>query len=180
MRSSTILVPLSVFIIIAAMTTTISDSSDMRKAQHLPPRTASVSAYPDYTAVFTDGSLVQDSTGSAFIHDDQVFSYRLHSFNSVFTAELCAMYRALLFIRCQPRQYHLVCTDSLSGLQSLCGCSPDNPIVIELLFQLFHIHRAGKSVVFCRIPGQSGLPGNEAADAAAKAAAFRGYWQSLF
>jgi hypothetical protein len=122
---------------------------------HVPPVfRRSLSAYPDYTAVYTDGSLVQDSTGSAFICNDQVFSYRLHSFNSVFTAKLHAMYQALLFIRRQTQQYHLVCTDSLSGLQNLSAYSPDHPIVIELLIQLFHLHRAGKSVLFCWIPGQ--------------------------
>jgi hypothetical protein len=63
--------------------------------------------------------------------------------------------------------------DSLSGLQSLCGYSPDHPIVIELLIQ-FHLRMAGKSVAFCWIPGHSGLPGNEAADATAKSAAFHG------
>jgi hypothetical protein len=130
------------------MTTTISDSSDTRKAQHLPPRTASVSAYPDYTAVYTDGSVVQDSTGSAFTYDDQVFSYRLHSFNSIFTAEVYGMYRDLLFIRRKPRQYHLVCTDSLSGLLSLCGCSPDYPTVVELLIQLFHLIGRGSLLCF--------------------------------
>jgi hypothetical protein len=72
-----------------------------------------------------------------------------------------------MFIRRQPRH-------SLSSLQSLCGYSPDHPIVIELLIQLFHRLRAGKSVVFCWIPGHSGLPGNEAADAAAKSAALHG------
>jgi hypothetical protein len=43
-----------------------------------------LSAYPDHT----DGSFVHESTGSAFIYDGHVFSYRLHNFNSVFTAEL--------------------------------------------------------------------------------------------
>jgi hypothetical protein len=49
-----------------------------------------LSAYPDHTAVNTDGSFFHESTGSAFIYDGQMFSYRLHNFNSVFTAELYA------------------------------------------------------------------------------------------
>jgi hypothetical protein len=37
------------------------------------------------------------------------FSYRLHNFNSIFTCELYALYRALLFLWCQPGQCHLIC-----------------------------------------------------------------------
>jgi hypothetical protein len=54
-----------------------------------------LSAYPDHTAVYTDGSFVHESTGSAFMYDSQVFSYRLHNFNSVFTAELYVKNRGL-------------------------------------------------------------------------------------
>jgi hypothetical protein len=75
------------------------------------------------------------------MYDGQVFSYRLHNFNSVFTAEICAFYRALLFIRRQPRQCFLVCTESLNALQSLNGCLPDNPIVIEILNQVSYLQK---------------------------------------
>jgi hypothetical protein len=148
----------------------ISDSSGLWGAQHLPSPTASVSLnyFPatrtTWRCTLAGRFLLIDRQ---CLHIWRSYIYRLHTFNSVFTAELYAMYRALLFVRRQPRQYHLVCTDSLSGLQSLSGYSPDHPIVIELLFQLSHLHRAGKSAVFCWIPGHSGLPGNEAATPAA-------------
>jgi ribonuclease HI len=63
-----------------------------------------------------------------------------------------------------------VCSDSLSALHSVNGYSPDNPIVIEILTQVSHLHKSGKSVVFYWVPGHTGLPGNEATDAAAKEA----------
>jgi hypothetical protein len=75
-----------------------------------------LSAYLDHTVVYTDGSFVQVSTCSAFIYDEQVFSYHLLNFNRVFTAKLYAVYQALLFIWCQPQQCHLIFTDSLSAL----------------------------------------------------------------
>jgi ribonuclease HI len=117
-----------------------------------------LSTYTNHTAVYTDGSFVQVSKGSAFICDDQVFSYRLHRFNSVFTAELYAIYRAILFIRRWPQQNYLVCTDSLSALQCLSGYSPDHPIVAEILIQGTHLHKSRKSVVFCWVPGHTGFP----------------------
>jgi len=46
--------------------------------------------------------------------------------------------------------------------------------VNEILIQVSHLQKAEQSVVFCWVPGHTGLPGNEAADAAAKAAALHG------
>jgi hypothetical protein len=37
-----------------------------------------------------------------------------------------------------------------------------------------HLHRTGKSVVFCWVPGHTNLPGNEDADAATKVVALYG------
>jgi hypothetical protein len=48
--------------------------------------------------VYTNRSLFHGSVSCAFIHKCQVFSYWLHSFNSMFTADLYAMYRALQYI----------------------------------------------------------------------------------
>jgi hypothetical protein len=59
-------------------------------------------------------------------------------------------------------------------LCSLSGYSPDHPIVILILCEVSHLHKAGKSVVFCSIPSHTGLPGNEAADVAYKAASLYG------
>jgi hypothetical protein len=61
--------------------------------------------------------------------------------------------------------------DSPSALQTVSSYSREHPIVNEILAQLSHLQKAGKSVVFCRVPGHTGLPGNEVADAAAKEAA---------
>jgi hypothetical protein len=67
--------------------------------------------YPDHTTVYTGGLFLHGSAKNAFVYNGQAFSYRLHGFNSVFTADLYALYRAVLYIRRQPGRRHLVCTD---------------------------------------------------------------------
>jgi hypothetical protein len=46
---------------------------------------------------------------------------------------------------------------------SLSSCSRDHPIVNEVLYQLSHLQKAGKSVVFCWVRGHTVLPGSERA-----------------
>jgi ribonuclease HI len=133
-----------------------------------------LSHYPDHTAVYTHGSFLQGSARSAFVYNGQAFSYRLHSFNSAFTAELYALYRAVLFICRQLGRHHLVRTDSLSALPCLSHYCPDHPTVAEILLQVSNLHTSGQSVMFCWVPGHCGLPGNEAAIAVTIAAAMRG------
>jgi hypothetical protein len=130
------------------------------------------SAYPEFMAVYTDWSFVQGLAGGVFIHDNHVFSYRLSSCYSIFTAKPYVLYQALLFTWCKWQKSHLLCTDFLSALQSLNGYGYNHPVVIEVLYQVSHFHKAWKSVVFCWVPDHTGLPSNEAADVAAKAIAW--------
>jgi hypothetical protein len=67
----------------------------------------------------------------------------------------------------------LVChwfTDSLSAFHSLCQQKPDRLDLLEVLQEVCLLPMAGKSVLFCWIPGHTGLPGNEATSASAKEA----------
>jgi hypothetical protein len=49
-----------------------------------------------------------------------------------------------------------------------------HPVVSEILQQVFHFYKARESVVLCRVPDHTMLPGHDAADAAAKEAALFG------
>jgi hypothetical protein len=50
----------------------------------------------------------------------------------------------------------------------------DNPLVVQSLCITSELLQHGHTIVFCWIPGHTGIPGNEAADAAAKSAALHG------
>jgi hypothetical protein len=95
---------------------------------------------------------------------------------------VCALYRALVFMRRQPRCHHLVYTDTLTALRCLSGHSPYHPIVAVLLQQVSNLRISAQYVMFCWLqyvmfcwlPGHCDLPVNEPANAAAKVATVRG------
>jgi hypothetical protein len=80
----------------------------------------------------------------------------------VYTAEIHAICRALLFIWQQCRQRHLFCTHSLGALQSLRGHMPNHTAILNILGHVFRLHKTRESAVFCRRHGITCLPGNEA------------------
>jgi hypothetical protein len=105
--------------------------------------------------------LLKDQQAVFSLYDGQVFSCCLCSLSTVFTTELYAMYQPLHFLHCPLWQYHLICTGSLQSLWSYLS---------DHLIQECHLYKAEKSVVFCCIPGNTGLLGSEATDLAAEAA----------
>lgn len=54
-----------------------------------------------------------------------------------------------------------------------------HPIVIEILYQVPHLHRVGKSVVFCWIHGITGLLGNKAINMTAVSAVLHRFLASV-
>jgi hypothetical protein len=78
-----------------------------------------LSSYSEFTAVYVDGSYLGRAIGFAVVYLGHISSYRRQSFHSVYTAELYALQRVRRFIRRQSRQWHLLCTDSVSALHRL-------------------------------------------------------------
>jgi hypothetical protein len=64
---------------------------------------------------------------------------------------------------------NISCADFQSSLESLNGHSLDHPVIIEVLFEVSHLYKSGKSVVFCYVRGHTSLLSDEAADAATEA-----------
>jgi ribonuclease HI len=91
-----------------------------------------LSHYPGDTVVFTDGSVMNGSTGCAFILDSQASKFRLNRFRSIFSAELFALWKALEAVGYQPPGQFLLFTDSLSAIQGLQSPSLTHPRILEL------------------------------------------------
>lgn len=117
------------------------------------------------TKVLTDQSFVKGSTGCAFIDEDHILSYRLHSFNSACAAEIDAICRALLFIRQQRQRRYL----RVQTPQVLCTVSMATRRTVRLFWR-FCIKRSVSSRQGSCVPGHTCPPGREAAGAAAKEA----------
>jgi hypothetical protein len=98
-----------------------------------------LSDYSDYTAIYTDRSLLHSLTGCAFIYEGQVFSYHLCSFNSVFTTEpLCHVLSSPVYSS-PAWQCHLLCADSLSSLRGSHSCRHNRPGTVETVTNLRHM-----------------------------------------
>jgi ribonuclease HI len=128
----------------------------------------SLTKYPDHTHIFTDGSVIQGSTGCSFVFGSRHFIFHQHPFCTIFTAELYALYRALLHLRHLSPGRFLLCTDSLSSLHALSSSVSDDPLVVQSLCITSELLQHGHTIVFCWIPGHTGIPGIEAADPAAR------------
>ena len=127
--------------------------------------------YTDYCQIYTDGSKIEEKVACAvFIHDCGPLSYRLPDGCSVFTAEVEAIYKALLFARYSKRKYFVIFSDSMSALQAIDSQESKNPRINMVLQACQELLSSGKYIEFFWVPGHRNIPGNERADTAAKAA----------
>jgi hypothetical protein len=99
--------------------------------------------------VYTDGSLIDGSSGCAFVSDDHIFTFGLHNLSSVYAAELYTIRWVLLYISHQIRISFLVCSESLSAIKSAIVPTPDHPIASQMLWQLSHFFEKECCIVFC-------------------------------
>ncbi len=129
------------------------------------------SRYEDYETIYTDGSKDEERAGAAVYTNVETYSCRLPDGATVFSAELKALLLALEHIRKSQNDKFIIFSDSLSALQALQGCDFRNSLLMFFLKEykeLTEDHQ--KTIILCWIPSHIGIPGNEAADKAAKRA----------
>ena len=122
-------------------------------------------SFTDYTHIFTDGSKDGDKTAATFICQSFEFSKRLPD-----KAELEVLVSALRYIEITAKNNKFVVfSDSKSALQALLS-KWDHPTVQTIMRFLVFLHTVHKTVIFCWLPSDMGISGNERADSAAKVA----------
>ena len=140
-----------------------------------PPQTYNLlfnellSHYPSSTiTIYTDGSSINGATGSAFFTKDHTENLRLPNESSVYTAELYAILRALVYIESHTPGNFLICSDSLSAIQSIDSFVTTDPLITNIQALLSSLITREYHLGFAWIPGHAGLLGNEIADRAAE------------
>ena len=127
------------------------------------------SEYNNYTAIYTDGSKSINHVGCSFTCNNKIFSFKLPSFLSIFSAEFIAIEKALNYITTHHHKLFIIYTDSESVLESLKS-NTCPPTFISVLKKYHNLQANGFDIKFCWIPSHVGIKGNETADAAAKQA----------
>lgn len=129
-----------------------------------------IEMYSDHKHIYTDGSKTDTGTGCAFVSHSSSFSYKLHDYASIFTAELYAILKALQYTTCLKPNKFLILTDSLSSVQAISQLQSRNPLIILIQHEITKLKHMHKEVTFFWIPGHVGITGNEKADKLAKEA----------
>lgn len=119
---------------------------------------------------YTDGSKSEGGVGCSVINDNTISKFHLPSICSIHTAELYAILKAVQAANQTLTRRILVCSDSLSSVQSISTLHSPDPLVVEILEALKLSAEQGKTVIFMWIPSHCGITGNEEADAAAREA----------
>ena len=123
--------------------------------------------YNNHVHYYTDGSKMNNNTAYAFVINDEIFSNRLPSICSVFTAEMYAIYKAVQHVYSTDVEKAVIFSDSLSSLQAIENSSKKCHYMFKLQKLLA---LAEKEIILEYVPAHVGIVGNSKADEAAKAA----------
>lgn len=132
--------------------------------------------WPQGHMIFTDGSKLEKSVGSAF-YDPQSKNgkgFRLQDFATIFTAEAFAILQALKYAKTLHKNEILIISDSRSSLDGLSNATHNGKLshlILEILEELMNLQKQNISVKFIWVRGHAGISGNEMADHLAKEAA---------
>ncbi|XP_055597110.1 uncharacterized protein LOC129747107 [Uranotaenia lowii] len=126
---------------------------------------------------FTDGSLIEESTGFGVFNETTSASYNLQSPCSVYIAELAAIHWALDSIASRPIGHYYIVTDSLSSVDAIRSIRPGkhSPFFLEKIRDILSaLTRRRFSITFVWVPSHCSIVGNEKADSLAKVGATEG------
>ena len=126
--------------------------------------------YENHIPIYTDGSKDGNKVGAGIIVEAETQKIGLNGSATVFTAELTALKKALELIAHNQSSHFVVFTDSLSALEAIQSRDFNHPIVVDICVDYFNLLTINKHVVLAWVPSHMGIPGNEKADRAAKAA----------
>ncbi|VEN48387.1 unnamed protein product [Callosobruchus maculatus] len=132
---------------------------------HFKQQRAKLRRYRPVTTIYTDGSKSNSGVGAAVVGEGEIWKGSLNSMSSIYTAELTAIYQALIYVHQNSSGTYLICSDSLSSLQSIKDTFSTDPLVQKIIYLNHALQQQSKTVTFIWTPGHVGILGNQAADA---------------
>jgi ribonuclease HI len=129
------------------------------------------------TAFFTDGSLIEDSTGFGVFNAIHSASRMLKAPASVYVAELAAIHYALETIASLPSDSYFIFSDSLSCVEAIRSQRPvrhSSYLLTKIRDILSALSSLCFVITFVWVPSHCSIPGNEKADSLAKVGAMEG------
>lgn len=132
------------------------------------------SAYPQRRAIYTDGSVANESSAAAYYvpQENRDLALRLPYTVSSMDAELLGLLAALRHIAASVPDAWVILTDSKASLALLSTYHPSvvSDLRTMVLQEYAHLSSVGHRICLQWVPGHTGLHGNTCADAAAKRA----------
>ncbi|XP_055596823.1 uncharacterized protein LOC129746912 isoform X2 [Uranotaenia lowii] len=126
---------------------------------------------------FTDGSLIEETTGFGVFNEISSASHSLQPPCSVYVAELAAIHWALDSIASRPDGHYYIVTDSLSSVEAIHSIKPGkhSPYFLEKIRNnLSALSKRRFTITFVWVPSHCSIVGNEKADSLAKVGAMEG------
>lgn len=129
-----------------------------------------LNSHPHEVEVYTDASKGVHGVGCSVITPTDKLRFKLPIWTSVHTGELYAIKEALAWFLYTAYQSIVICTDSLSSLQSLQRRYSTHKLVQEIHGLCQRLEGASRKVAFLWTPSHCGVEGNEEADGTAREA----------
>lgn len=118
---------------------------------------------------FTDGSKTEQGVAYAYVNDSVTKTRTIQPFASIYTAELMAIYKSIVYSENHyPQSQEItIVSDSRSSLQAISKYNNKHPLVRTIQDA---IASSEKRVNLCWVPSHVGIPLNEKADSLAREA----------
>ena len=138
--------------------------------------------------IFTDGSLINNKTGCAYLHANTNVSkkIKLPTNTSIYTAELVAIREALIYCleyeATEPGNKYVIfsdCKSALENIKSSALLKNTNHIVCEIVHLNKLLKDSGKLVYLVWVKAHIGINANEKVDKLAKQATEDGHAQTI-